>query len=447
MLILGVMFRILLNIGVKLKLKSIEIQNFKCFESLSLKFEEQFNVIIGDNATGKTSILDAISFALGTFFIGARKATNDSRIEFRPLKNNEKRRVLTDSSINFKLPFKITLEHYLNNDIYKWSRSTDKVSGGSTTYIDASRFIDKACEICSGMFDEKDKTSLPLIAYYGTERLFNERGQRKPGLKITARTEGYYGALDPRSLEERFISWFSLEEDKILKFDKDPEHYDAFVEAITTMVPDWNDIRFSWPHETILGLMKSGEWVSFDMMSSGYKSIVRLAGDIAYRAIKLNPHLGRNAVKMTHGVALIDELDMHLHPIWQKDLVGLLKLTFPNIQFITTTHSPFVIQSLRGSEVIKIADHLPKSISGNVHLKGLEDIVEEEMGVENPRRSKQYELYFQLATEYFSLIKNNHGEESLSGLKERLDEIELYFNDDPVLTALLKLERKIGESK
>lgn len=432
-----------------MRINSIKIINFKCFEHLKLDFNSQFNVLIGDNATGKTSILDAVSFAIGTYFIGARKATNDSKIELRPLKVSEKRRVLTDTEINYKLPFSIQAKISLKDKEFQWSRGTDKVSGGSTTYKEAIDFINCAQSLCSHMFEEGDVTDLPLIAYYGTERLFSERSQRNLITKKTSKTDGYDSALDPRSLEERFISWFAQEEDAVLKFNKNKNLYIAFVDAISAMVPSWNKIRFSWAHQTILGQMDDGTWISFDMLSSGYKSIIRLAGDIAYRAIKLNPHKGINAVKDTQGIVLIDELDMHLHPSWQKQIVNLMKNAFPNIQFIVTSHSPFIIQSVTTDELIKFNDFNIEPVSGNVNMKGLEEIIEDEMDIENPRRGQKYTKYLELATEYFRLIKNedNLQGENLKVTKDKLDEIELEFKDDPVLVALLRVERQVGKMK
>lgn len=428
-----------------MNIEYISIENFKCFEKIELSFDKKFNVLIGDNATGKTSVLDAISFALGTFLIGVRKATQDSMVELRPLKSDEKRRVLTENSVLHKLPFKLTLEHRCAGKHFKWTRSSDKVTGGSTTYKEANELILYAQELCRGIYDENDKTNLPLIAYYGTERLFNEKHQRKPHLKKTSRAEGYAAALDPRSLEERFITWFADYEDAVLKFGKDKGLYDAFTNAISTMVPDWQEIRFSWKHKAILGRMKDGTWSSFDMMSSGYKSIVRLAGDIAYRAIKLNPHLGKNAVLETEGVVLIDELDMHIHPSWQRKIISLLNDAFPKIQFIATTHSPFIIQSIGTGKIVKLMDFSLDSVSGNVSLKGLEDIAEDEMDINLPQRSEHYIEYFNLAAEYFSLLKND--DIRSNKVKEKLQNIELKFKDDPVLAALLKIERKSVEGR
>ena len=124
----------------------------------------------------------------------------------------------------------------------------------------------------------------------------------------------------------------------------------------------------------MLGQLENGEWIPYGILSSGYKGIVRLVADIAYRAIKLNPHLGENAVVQTQGEVLIDEIDMHLHPKWQKTIVADLKRTFPGIQFIVTSHSPFIIQSLQSDEVI----NLNGEVSDNPSVKSIEDIAEDE---------------------------------------------------------------------
>ncbi|WP_250666481.1 AAA family ATPase, partial [Escherichia coli] len=78
-----------------------------------------------------------------------------------------------------------------------------------------------------------------------------------------------------------------------------------------------------------------------------------MIGDIAYRCIKLNPHLGGDAARQTRGVVLIDEVDMHLHPRWQQIILTQLREVFPQIQFVITTHSPQVLTSVP-SECIRI---------------------------------------------------------------------------------------------
>ncbi len=79
-----------------------------------------------------------------------------------------------------------------------------------------------------------------------------------------------------------------------------------------------------------------------------------MLADISYRAIRLNPHLEQDAAKKTKGIVLIDELDMHLHPKWQRRIVQDLQNAFPDMQFIATTHSPFILQSLESGQVIDL---------------------------------------------------------------------------------------------
>ena len=244
--------------------------------------------------------------------------------------------------------------------------------------------------------------------------------------------DGYYACLDPRSITEKFIGWFKTYEDSILKFEKDKSLYIAFTTSITSMVPTWDKIHFNWALGDLVGQLDSGNWQPMNYLSDGYKGVVCLAADIAYRAIKLNPHLGVNAVIETEGIVLIDEIDMHLHPIWQKRVVEDLKRTFPKIQFIVTTHSPFIIQSLNSTEIINLEgteiDKNPNSMS-----------IEENslfMGVTDDRSDK-FQRKQELAAEYLSLLKKEPSEE----LFEKLNQLLIEFSDDPVFIAKLSIER------
>ncbi len=310
--------------------------------------------------------MEALSFVLRTYFLGV------DGVPTRALKSDEKRRVfVSPESIEIKLPLVIDVQHRFNGQRYEWYR--DKVVGTSTSYKYANTLINDAKALVAKVRDG-ESVDLPLLAYYGTDRLSTEKLQKQAYAKQGSRLDGYYGALDPRSFQIKFLAWFKIFEDSILKFNKDKTLYNAFVDTITSMVPQWKNIRFSWEADDMLGQLENGEWIPYGILSSGYKGIVRLVADIAYRAIKLNPHLGENAVVQTQGVVLIDEIDMHLHPKWQKTIVADLKRTFPGIQFIVTSHSPFIIQSLQSDEVI----NLNGEVSDNPSVKSIEDIAEDE---------------------------------------------------------------------
>ena len=416
-----------------MNIKKIKIKNFKVFENDEFSFNPKMNIIIGNNATGKTSLLEALSYSLGTFFLGINS------IKSKPLSNHQKRRKILDTeNIEVQLPFRIDITNSLNNEEYTWYRDTDKEKGGATSIRHAKDLINKAKELDQKVRDGENVT-LPLIAYYGTDRV-NDK-EHRTHVNEGSRFDGYYASLDQEVVRKQFLTWFRDYEDSVLKFGKDKALYNAFTEAITTMVKDWKKIHYSWKAKDMLGQLEDGTWTPFSMLSAGYKNIVRLTADIAYRAIVLNPHLGENVIKETEGVVLIDEVDMHLHPKWQKSIINDLKTTFPKIQFIITTHSPFIIQSLKSDELIS----LDSEITEDPYTKSIPDIVEDEMNLDEVQRSEKFLTMQRIASQYFNLIKtgkNSNDDDETREIKEKLDELELEFNNDPVFVALMKAERK-----
>ncbi|MFR2257935.1 MAG: AAA family ATPase [Clostridium sp.] len=97
--------------------------------------------------------------------------------------------------------------------------------------------------------------------------------------------------------------------------------------------------------------------------------------NLAYRMALLNPEAGKN---MTHipGIVLIDELDMHLHPKWQWNVIKALEETFPNIQFIVATHSPIIISSCKNENLILIKGNQEIKYLPNAYGYSVEDVLE-----------------------------------------------------------------------
>ena len=104
----------------------------------------------------------------------------------------------------------------------------------------------------------------------------------------------------------------------------------------------------------------------FDSLSDGERVMVALVADIARRACILNPQLGENVLKLTPGIVLIDELDLHIHPKWQRQLPNGLKKAFPAMQFIATTHSPQILSELSPDEIILLIGESADSPGGQV---------------------------------------------------------------------------------
>jgi len=429
-----------------MKINDINIKNFKGIENIDLTFDEQFNVLIGENGAGKSSILDAISIGLGTFLMNTTASFGLKGTKSRPLLKDEIRKVIVSDN-NIELSDVELSGTFCINSIdtcIPWKRE-QKIGAKNLTVRDAYELKRYGRNIIEGLHTNLD---FPLFANHTTGRLWGqiyEKSKTEKKIeyeKTGSRLDGYYACLDPRSIDQKFLNWFKTYEDSILKFNKDRALYDAFTGAITSMVKDWNEIHFHWGLDDILGKNEEGKWVQLRNLSDGYKGIISLTADIAYRAIKLNPHLGERAVLDTEGIVLIDELDMHLHPKWQRHIVEDLKRTFPRIQFIVTTHSPFIVQSLKKEEVISLD---VEDINEDPFTKSIEEIAEQDMDVVDVKRSQKFMHFQQVAALYFNLIeegKNSENDNNTRQLKEKLDSLELEFNDDPVYVALMLAERK-----
>lgn len=432
-----------------MKINNINIVNFKGIDEKSFQFNKQFNVLIGENGAGKSSVLDAISVGMGTFLMNTTASFGPRGTRSRPLLQNEIRKVII--SENNIEPTAVILKGTFCidalNDCITWKREQAK-GAKNLTVKDATALKRYGKNVLEKINTDEN---LPLIAYHTTGRLWGQIYERIKESnndkkieyeKIGSRLDGYYACLDPRSIEQKFLNWFKTYEDSILKFDKDKALYNAFKNAITSMVPDWQDIHFHWGLDDLLGKNSKGIWTPLRNFSDGYKAIISITADIAYRAIKLNPHLRERAVLDTEGIVLIDEIDMHLHPKWQRHIIEDLKRTFPKIQFIVTTHSPFIVQSLSREEVISLDGEI---INEDPFTKSIEEIAEQDMDVVDVKRSQKFINYQEIAAKYFNLIeegKNSDNDDLTRKLKKELDDLELAFNDDPVYVALMQAERK-----
>ena len=116
-------------------------------------------------------------------------------------------------------------------------------------------------------------------------------------------------------------------------------------------------------------------------MSDGYRNMLSMVADIAYRMALLNPQLLDKVTEETDGVVLIDEIDLHLHPAWQRYVVKTLKDIFPKVQFIVTTHAPSIIASASREEIVVLKDYVPMTVPGMTYGKDANAILKTVMGV------------------------------------------------------------------
>ncbi len=257
-----------------------------------------------------------------------------------------------------------------------------------------------------------------------------------------SRLEGYDNCFSIKSSSKAFREWYKTLEKNIDK--KGSEELQArlntFKKAILTYLEDWDDLYYDFAEDDIVCVKTIGDEttrIPYRMMSDGYRNMIGMIADIAYRCIKLNPHLGIDALKETEGLVLIDELDLHLHPSWQKGIVRELTDSFPKIQFVATTHSPFIVQSLNSQQLINLEDEIlinePKDVS--LERNALY------MGVKSTR-SNIFDEKEQAAQAFFEMLNSFNGSnEDKKRIEETFSEYMRLYSDDPAFVARLNLEK------
>ncbi len=444
-----------------MRIDSISIKNFKGFKELECSFHPQFNLIVGENATGKTALLDALSVAAGGWFLGLRGY--DTR-HIRPhevlLVGIEQETIDEDgeqrSTINWEAQYPCKIEatgELLGLLPLSWYRSLDS-PGGRTTSAGA-RDIKKLAAARDAQVRSGEDVVLPLVSYYGTGRLWNmprdqtqvKGAQDIPGKEGLSRLEGYRDCLDGRVSVSGLVRWIA--DQAWITFDeggKAPAVYRPVRDAMIRCLEGARDIRYYRKVRQVTVELGDKVRQPFNNLSDGQRCMLAMVGDIAMKAATLNPHLGSKALEETPGVVLIDELDLHLHPKWQRHVIEDLRTTFPKIQFFAATHSPFLIQSLRsGEELVMLGGQPPAQVAN----KPLQEIASSIMGVVNPEVSARYEEMKEVARHYLETLAEakQTPEEKLAAFKEKLAESVALYSDNPAFQAFLEMKRavKLGE--
>ena len=411
----------------------LKIKNFKGFVEKEFLFRNNFTVLIGDNGSGKTSILDALAVAAGCYLI---QLGGGQKIQ-RPIHKGEVRIEEKEKSVfNPQLPCVIEAEGKWG----VWRRSVEKLSFSNTV-----RYAKPVTEYARAEQEKAMKGNdviLPLFAYHGTGRLWAELNDKVNYTKQGSRLEGYENCFSVKSSSKAFRNWYKTLEKNIDRKDSDDlvQRLDTFKQAILTCLEDWDDLYYDFAEDDIICVHKDGgrqTSIPYRMMSDGYRNMIGMIADIAYRCIKLNPHLGVNALKETEGLVLIDELDLHLHPSWQKGIVAELVECFPKIQFVATTHSPFIVQSLSREQLINLEE---VELANEPHDVSLETNAMY-MGVKS-QRSKIFDEKERAARDFFTTLANYKGsEDDKAKIEEKFDSYMRLYSDDPVFVAKLNLAK------
>ena len=200
--------------------------------------------------------------------------------------------------------------------------------------------------------EESDNKSMPIFVNYGVNRIVLDvpvRAPKEQFVKLDAFDKAIESTIDFRNL----FKWFRNQEDieNQIKVRDDSKYEDkslaAVKKAMLAMLEGFEDIRIE-RRPLAMKVNKNGKSLKIDQLSDGEKCTIALFGDLARRMALANPGKDVNPLEGS-GVVLIDELDLHMHTSWQRKVLNVLRDTFPNIQFIITTHSPQILGEMDDS--------------------------------------------------------------------------------------------------
>ena len=435
-----------------MRIDELTIENFKCFEDETFHFNPHFNVVIGKNGSGKSSLLDAVAKFTSFYLCGI------DQNYYKHTKDNEIRSILINGQPKKQEPVSFNAKGSHHDIDFTWSerKGHQDVDDPTFSIQDGFNRQPNLPDYARGDLLESRKLEgrivFPLIVYYGTKRLWSQKD--KP--EFFKQEEGvflaYQDCLSGDASSDVFLSWFKTYEDEVAKFHRptDELFLKIIKEAITSMVPEWSDMAYSRKEEDLIGTYTDESGIPnelpFKNLSDGYRNVIGMVADMVYRCIQLNPGLKENVLTETDGIALIDELDLHLHPEWQRRVAADLKRIFPKVQFIVTTHSPFIIQETEEGELIKIDGGKVSTGGGNEY--SLEDVAEYIQGVKDPAWSNKKMEMYTAAKKYFELLNEltpGKGNGELNKIREELNILGKPYSDNVAYTAFLEQKRFLAE--
>lgn len=360
-------------------MRKVTINNFRCYESKSIDFRRGINLLIGDNSVGKTSLLRACNLVMNAFFCGY----SDENTKWKSAEDDDFREIKNDDVATDELPINIAFEldeidcpvitledgsvkHLYDNEpllgkfyptlyIEKRSKKNARnlVSGLLPLRHYASLLQKNSHSIIDGTAVQRN--ALPLFAYFTTEDIHTVRKfdkEKRSFKKYPQKPSfGYFENFDCKGLLDCWLKRLL-----VLKEAKKGEQEIECVRkaVISALGPDGcsiiEDMEVRDNDNEVYFIFCDGREVRSDLLSDGYRRLVSIVIDLAFRCALLNKVMyGDEAYKQTHGTVIIDEIDEHLHPELQVRILKALHNTFPEIQFIVSTHAPLVMSSVENT--------------------------------------------------------------------------------------------------
>ena len=482
--------------------KQVTLKNVRQFRKKTFRFNDGFNLLVGENGCGKTTILQSLHVALGSKNKSQKRPqfqADDIHLNSSNLEINVGFESDNDSNraYIYKKPFGrrssriggdpaiVSIYYRSNEAVTEGLKSRARRQHSSTTQQQTERIEQYLYESTGELEIEMEEgerfgksAEIRLFVLDAlkqlSDRFHNFGWKLEPydcSIKFVSNnknTENGKRQVDTKQLSSLIMRYFQDSRNPFAEFDQHSVSIDfrgRIVGALSSgrelerVTPGFRellekaDVNSIGPKllESMVAEIKltprivvqgpEGD-LFLSQLSDGEQRMFSLIVDIA-RILSIS---GNKHIRETAAVVMIDEIDVHLHPKWQRKIVPMLEDLFPACQFIASTHSPFVIQSVDFQKIIQ--PNRDSSFHSDNQAKSIEDIVEEIQGVEIPQRSVRAERLSLAAELYFSLLKNANA--SPSQLEEAEMDYRLAseaYTSNPAAHALLKIEKLRAEKK
>ena len=337
-----------------LKLLALELWNFRGIGHLKLDFTQRTTAFVGVNGVGKSAVLDALAIAL-------------SQLTWRINEQANKARPIAQDDIRLGAEFaRVAVRVDFNGDKAQWALALNrsaklrKAAGDDPLRNSDLSEVNALAHRINTDWTEWTlhkglAWNLPLAVFYDVNRAVLEVPMRVREKLVHHPSEVYGDALDHGGADfKRFFIWFrnceDVENERRLD---EPSFRDSDLEAVRralAVFTDFRQLRIRRKPLLRMTVEKQGTELNVSQLSDGERNMLALVGDLSRRLAILNP--GLDNPNEGSGVVLIDEIDLHLHPGWQRTVVAKLESTFPNCQFVVSTHSPQVLGELKPESVM-----------------------------------------------------------------------------------------------
>ena len=435
-------------------IQQVQIKNFRCFEDLTFNLNPDVNIFVGNNGSGKSAVLDAITAAIYPYLyefqlvldVNTSEKDNLKTLNLfqRDIRNGKK----TDESENI-VQFSIeTIEAPKLTTTY-FKKTTDNYNLNSPLHQEISSeihdYIYRHGEHLTNYWD------FPIFAYYRSHRNFLEKLDAQDNfnqdfdpfdaLKNSFDATASFTDLANWFFIRRFHELSEVQKRGDLKFEL--SDLKQIRKAISTIIAPNANVYFT--QNTSAKLMvewetETGEKIelSLNQLSSGYRNMLALVMDFARRLAQANPQM-ENPLE-AEAVLMIDELDLHLHPTWQQKIIPDLRKVFPNTQIIATTHSPEIVTTVERHQVKILENYQIKECPTPTRGRSSSDIVRDVLGLEKLRPDTEES---RTLTALFDAIDKDNLEEA-KRLRLKLQDWE-HFDSDLIRADMQihRLQRKV----